>query len=280
MQDLRGLVAGSSIMTIYIRGEMIEIPHHSIEFLLEGFIKTQGTQELITLPAALLPSHANQSFQNLDITAIKGARFSHQAPCYLVETRARVIFFDIAALESESRLQRKSSSFVPHSGDNPHRPLSREHGGNMSWPEHFYKKRHHKQNVEGIGRHANSLSAKAMHLSIYGSTVNIRRHIQSYPGSNLVKPLHSVSYPTMPLDQGRPLVSVRKERYATVRKNLEGKNFTGEIISKPLQSTASKENRVPKDSSDDFGADEFIVRIDLPSRLSFRQDSIKWHPYF
>ncbi|PON79235.1 Cation/H+ exchanger, CPA1 family [Parasponia andersonii] len=273
MQDLRGLVAESSIMTIYIRGEMIEIPHHSIGFLLEGFIKTQGTQELITSPSALLPSHANQSFQNLDTTAIKGASFSHQASTYLVETRARVIFFNIAALDSESRLQRRSSSFVPHSGNNPHRPLSREHGGLMSWPEHFYKKRHHKQNVEGISRHAKSLSAKAMHLSIYGSTVNIHRRIRSYPGSNLVKPLHSVSYPMMPSDQDRPLVSVRSDGSATV-KNLEGRNFTGEIISKSLQSTASKENPVPEDSSDDSGAeDEFIVRIDSPSRLSFRQDS-------
>lgn len=68
MQDLRVLVAERSSMTIYIRGETVEIPHHSIGLLLEGFIKTQGTQELITSPAALFPSHANQSFQNLETT--------------------------------------------------------------------------------------------------------------------------------------------------------------------------------------------------------------------
>lgn len=68
MQDLRVLVAERSSMTTYIMGETIEIPHHSIGFLLEGFIKTQGAQELITSPAALLPSHLYQSFQNLETT--------------------------------------------------------------------------------------------------------------------------------------------------------------------------------------------------------------------
>ncbi|GMN38291.1 hypothetical protein TIFTF001_007530, partial [Ficus carica] len=68
MQDLRALIAERSSMTIYIRGETVEIPHHSIGLLLEGFIKTQGTQELITSPAALFPTHANQSFQNLEKT--------------------------------------------------------------------------------------------------------------------------------------------------------------------------------------------------------------------
>lgn len=69
MQDLRALVAKRSITTSYIRGESIEVPYHSIGILLEGFIKTQGIQEeLITSPAALLPSHKYQSFQNLETT--------------------------------------------------------------------------------------------------------------------------------------------------------------------------------------------------------------------
>lgn len=70
MQDLRALIAERSEMTIYIRGETIEIPHHSVAFLLEGYVKTQGRQELVTAPATLLPSHGNQSFQNLAISGI------------------------------------------------------------------------------------------------------------------------------------------------------------------------------------------------------------------
>jgi signal-transduction protein with cAMP-binding, CBS, and nucleotidyltransferase domain len=72
-QDLRALIAEKSEMTVYIRGETIEtieIPNHSVAFLLEGNIKTQGRQELVTAPAALLPSHGNRSFQNLSMSGI------------------------------------------------------------------------------------------------------------------------------------------------------------------------------------------------------------------
>ncbi|XP_021292889.1 sodium/hydrogen exchanger 7 isoform X3 [Herrania umbratica] len=71
LQDLRALIAERSMMTIYIRGETIEVPHQSIGFLLEGFIKPFSVQdELITSPAVLLPSHGNQSFQNADTSAL------------------------------------------------------------------------------------------------------------------------------------------------------------------------------------------------------------------
>lgn len=70
MQDLRALVAERSVMTKYIRGETIEIPHHSVAILLEGYVKIQGIQELVTSPAALLPSHGNLSYQNLAISGI------------------------------------------------------------------------------------------------------------------------------------------------------------------------------------------------------------------
>lgn len=66
MHDLRALVAERSIMNLYIRGETIEIPYHSIGFLLEGFLKTQGVEELIISPATLLPSHGSLSFQSLE----------------------------------------------------------------------------------------------------------------------------------------------------------------------------------------------------------------------
>jgi len=41
----------------------------------------------------------------------------------------------------------------------------------MSWPEHFYKHKNHEQISGEIERPTNSLSARAMHLSIYGSMV-------------------------------------------------------------------------------------------------------------
>lgn len=87
-----------------------------------------------------------------------------------METRARVIIFDVAAFEADSALPR-SSTLVPHSVDHPLRTHSREHGGLMSWPKHFYKARQHGQSHEENNHQANSMSTRAMQLSVYGSMV-------------------------------------------------------------------------------------------------------------
>ncbi|KAK7848722.1 sodium/hydrogen exchanger 7 [Quercus suber] len=269
MQRLRALVAERSIMKPYLSGETIDIPHHSIGFLLEGFIKTQGVEELITSPAALLPAHGSLSFQNLETS---GASFSHQGSSYQVETRARVIIFDMSALEADNALQQRSSS-VPHSADHSHISLSRELGL-MSWPENLYKRMQHKQNPDGIDRQANSLSAKAMQLSIFGSMVDIRGRTRSLPRNSLMKPSRILSSPTVTLYHGQRLVSVQSEGSATMRKNLEVRKTTGNITPTQLQINYPRESRVVDDPSDESGAeDEIIVRIDSPSRLSFRQSS-------
>ncbi|XP_065880812.1 sodium/hydrogen exchanger 8-like isoform X2 [Euphorbia lathyris] len=121
MQDLRAVVAERSIMTTHIRGETIEVPHHSVGFLLEGFIKAHGLQdEFIVSPAALLPPHGNHSFgnahenqsiQNEQRTDSGTGRFANQRFRYQVETRARVIVFYIASFEADRALQRSSTSY-------------------------------------------------------------------------------------------------------------------------------------------------------------------------
>lgn len=82
-----------------------------------------------------------------------------------------MIVFDLAAFESDSALSRGTSSFLSHAVDPPLRSLSREHTGLMSWPEHFFKPKQQKQTPEGTNQQANSLSKRAMQLSIYGSMV-------------------------------------------------------------------------------------------------------------
>ena len=106
------------------------------------------------------------------VTGARQGSFSHQGSWYHVETRARVIVFDIAAFEANRALHRRSSSLVPHSVDHPSRSLSREHFGLMSWPEQFYKPRQHHQNPEGTDQQATNLSARAMQLSVFGSMVH------------------------------------------------------------------------------------------------------------
>ncbi|RZC47698.1 hypothetical protein C5167_040630 [Papaver somniferum] len=67
MQELRSIVAERSEMNIFLRGETIEIPPHSIGFLFEGFVRTlTDPEELVTSPGVLLPSYGDLSFLNLE----------------------------------------------------------------------------------------------------------------------------------------------------------------------------------------------------------------------
>ncbi|KAG8637593.1 sodium/hydrogen exchanger 8 isoform X3 [Manihot esculenta] len=278
MQDLRALVSDWSMINIHLRGEIIEIPQHCIGFLLEGFVRAHVFQEeLIVSPAALLPLHGNQSFgnahgsqsiQNEEINGARAASLSHQRSCYQVEARARVIMFDMAAFEADRALVRRSSSLVPHTGDHPHRPLSREHGL-MSWPENFYKEKMEKQKLES--GQANSLPARAMQLSIFGSMVDVqgKAHRSS---SSLFNRSQSMLFSRVASLNGRPLVSVRSEGSTTLRKNLRVEKFSRTVPAPPQQRTDTDESHVLDYSSDDSGAeDDHIIRIDSPSNLSFRQ---------
>lgn len=273
VKDLRTLIAERSEMKMYIRGETIEIPYHSVAFLLEGYVKTQGCQELVNAPAALIPSPGNRSFQNLSVSGTKEASFVHQGSCYLVETRARVIVFDIAAFETDAALTKKSSSRLSHVADHPHHPhrsFRIEHSGLMSWPEHFYSQNQHKLSSE---QQTNSLSARAMQLSIYGSMVDIPRPRRSLSTNRTRPSLQSLSYPTIVPHQGRrrPLVSAKSEGAATDKKNIGVKWITQDVTNLPSQSTDGRVHH-EDDSSDDSAVEEdIIVRIDSPSTLSFRQ---------
>ncbi|KAF9623417.1 hypothetical protein IFM89_003001 [Coptis chinensis] len=262
MQELRALVVERSTMNIYLRGETIEIPNRSVGFLLEGYIKSQEVlEELIPAPAVLLSSYGDLSFLNLKEPDAKATSFCHQGSGYLVETRARVILFDMAALEGDNILQKRSSSWISHSVDLP-RGQSREHIALMSWPELFPMPRRHHQHMDGSDQHANNLSARAMQLSMFGSMVNnhLRNRTQSFPRSSHAK---SLSYPRVPPrnPDTRPLVSVQSEGAAT----------TGPNLNSPIPYRSKKMSLVEVDSSDDSGDDSgLIVRIDSPSRLSFR----------
>ncbi|XP_061986019.1 sodium/hydrogen exchanger 8-like isoform X1 [Populus nigra] len=269
MQELRALVAERSVMTTYIRGETIEIPHHSIGFLLEGFIKAHGFQdELIASPAVLLPPQGNQSFQKIGISGAQAASFSHQGSRYQVEARARVIIFDIAAFEADGALRRGSSSLVLV--DHPHRSFTREYGGLMSWPENLYKQREREQNCVGTCRSENSLSVRAMQLSIFGSMVDMRRHAHSFSGSQ-VKRSHSLSVLRTASYQQ---VRVPSEEATYARKSLEVRKLIGKTHAPPLQSTGTNETCIVDNYSDESDAeDELVVRIDSPSRLSFHHAS-------
>ncbi|KAL2557784.1 Sodium/hydrogen exchanger 7 [Forsythia ovata] len=263
MQDLRVLVAERSTMNIYIRGESFELPHHSIGFLLEGFIKLQGTQEeLLTYPATILP-HADQRIRQSETSGAGESSFSRQLSRYQVETRARVIVFDVSGFERN--LQKRSSSLISHSADHPSGPLAREHRGLMSWPELFNKSSQQVHALEETDQEGNNLSQRAMQLSIFGSMIdNRRRRHPSFPRTNGVNPSHSLSYPRVPSnDPSRHPVSVRSEGSATLRKALDVQESKQENT---VQDLHLQESHARDDSSDESSAeDEHIIRIDSPS---------------
>ncbi|KAF3678812.1 Sodium/hydrogen exchanger 7 [Capsicum annuum] len=283
MQDMRALVAERSTMSVYIRGESFEIPHHSIGFLLVGFVKANGSHEgLLSAPAALLPSSwEQQSFHNSKTSGVNAASFSHQPSRYHVETRARVIIFDVAGFQTGRSLQRRSSSLLSHSMDRASRSFSRELGGLMSWPENTYKAMQRRHDGEQAGQQETNMSTRAMQLNIFGSMIsNTRRRLRSFPGIGAVKTSHSQgykkltshshSYPEVRSDRVQTLVSVRSEGSTTLlpKGQVQGDN---EDICIQLLSAPTEESHTIEDSSDDSGGeDEHLIRIDS-GRPSFPQ---------
>lgn len=69
MQEVRALIAEKSTMSMYLKEESIEVPHHFIGLLLEGYIKGEGIQEeLIASPAALMPLYGDMSSLGSEIS--------------------------------------------------------------------------------------------------------------------------------------------------------------------------------------------------------------------
>nr|BAE95196.1 putative Na+/H+ antiporter [Suaeda japonica] len=282
MQDMRMLTAERSTLNTYLRGETIEVPPHSIGFLLEGFIKSHSlVEELITSPAPLFPAQGNSSFLNQNHNGSgynKSTSFSHQGASYYVETRARVLLIDMSQSQPESTLQRRKSSFLLPE-QSARNLTNREHSGLLSWPENQY--RSHQQLPTGQEiEESENLSAKAMQLSIYGSMVPSRGESfkeapmrgQSFKGDNLGNPSHVRSYPQVPFSdqEQRSLTSVKSEGSTAVRKRLAEEGIKQELL--PPAHSSRHPSHARDDSSSESGGDEdVIVRIDSPSKLSFRQ---------
>ncbi|XP_074582072.1 sodium/hydrogen exchanger 8-like [Curcuma longa] len=266
MQELRSLIAERSSMNIYIRGEVVEIRPRSVGFLLDGFLKTQdSTEQLITSPAALLSLHMEQSFIGLESSGVNNLSFCHAASGYQVETKARVIFFDLAVPETEASLSKRTTSWISQSGK-PHRTLSKEHAGLLSWPENLFKGRGDHQNPKESAKQTTSLSA-------YGCLANIpSSHCRNDLMGSSVNHSHSLSYPSLPLrsvNDTRTLVSIKSEG-GSLKNRLAPTGSASRLgADPPLQIRKDGKDN----SSDESGDEEIIVRIDSLSNLSFFQTS-------
>ncbi|KAL8170531.1 hypothetical protein V2J09_022335 [Rumex salicifolius] len=276
MQELRLLIAERSTITTYLSGETIEVPPHSIGFLLEGFIRSHTFQEkLITSPAALCPTDEASSLSTEAISGTKPASFCHHGSLFHVQTRARVVMIDMA-METEVLLRRPSSMLMLQKWDHSSTSIAREHGGLMSWPEHYNKAANQQQNSESMNEELN-LSARAMELSIFGSMVtndgfrarSFRR--ASFKRASHPKPSHSLSYPRVPSSHARPLLSVRSEGSTMTTQRAREERRRSDVVQP--SSSAIIPNVIMDDSSDESGTEDVIVRIDSPSGLSFHHGS-------
>ncbi|XP_051144686.1 sodium/hydrogen exchanger 8 isoform X2 [Andrographis paniculata] len=271
LQDFRTLIAERSTMRLYIPGESFELLHHSVGFLLEGYIKLQGADEMLTAPAAVL-THAVQTSRHSETMGNRAGSSFSQVQVYQVETRARVLVFDTAGFEAGRSLRKRPSSLISHSGDHLSRSFTRgEHGELMSWPQQFFSFK--RQDSEIAGGHVNNLSARALQISMFGSMINIRRkRTGSFPRSKRTMPSHSLSYPNVTSAvRPRPMVSVKSEGSSTLRHKFDMQS------SKQESGAAAAHLKVPggsrarldesTDDDDDDDAEEHIIRIDSPSRL-------------
>ncbi|KAL6505913.1 Son of sevenless 1 [Orobanche hederae] len=275
MPDFRTLIAERSTMNIYIRGESFEILQHFVGFLLEGFIKIQGGQErLLSAPATILPC-VGQSFCQSETLGSKAESSIHQVSLYQVETRARVMILDMAGFEASITLQKRPSALISHSVDHPSGSVGRERGGLMSWPKQMSKSKYHDGEVPY--EQANNLSARAMQLSIFGSMINMGgQGTRSSPRNRrIIRPTHSVSYPSVPTVHARPMYSVKSEGSDTLGTKLDmQENKKKQNSSQYEKWRLNRSHAARDDSSDESGCeDEHIVRIDSPSKLFFRQTS-------
>ncbi|KAL0793297.1 hypothetical protein Bca101_064674 [Brassica carinata] len=231
MHELRALVsAESSKLTTYVSGESIDIDHNSVE-----------------------------------ASGILRVSFSRQATQYSVETRARVIIFNIGAFGAHRTLQRKPSSLSSPIGSSSEHQLqrssSKEHRGLMSWPESIYKP----EQQEEINRKALNLSEQARQLSIFGSKVNLYTRSASFGGINNNKPQDNLLYKKHPLD------AAKSESSMATTKQLETRKFVSQLPAQ-IASAESSTRRNPTAESSDDEEEGIIVRIDSPSTIVFRND--------
>lgn len=110
--------------------------------------------------------------RNRHIAGTEAGSSIYRGYWYQVETRARIILFDVATIEANDLLQRRPSQLGFRAGDHAYRPLRSLHRGLVHRPEQFHQARNHKQSSDAGDQQPISLSARAMQLSIFGTNVS------------------------------------------------------------------------------------------------------------
>ncbi|KAH7430442.1 hypothetical protein KP509_09G099400 [Ceratopteris richardii] len=250
LHDLRVLIMERCIMRIYLKGEIIEISPGEVGFLLEGFVKKEGTEEILMAPCVL-----TDGFDRSDCTSVEDA-------AYHVESRARIAMLDLSILQPMLRRASTAhmSSAMLHASAS-----SFEHEGLMRWPA---SRQASELQAGTLGRFsAQSKDQNPTSLNNSAKTMQIIRKVRSSSRSwteinnrrtGLAKKAHHNS---------QQLPGNRKQNMSTSMLPLPQSEAAGLTQTRQSKKMSSMPRMDSSSSSDDYDGEEHIIRIDSPSRL-------------
>nr|AEV89922.1 plasma membrane Na+/H+ antiporter [Aeluropus littoralis] len=274
MHEIRVLIAERSTINVYIRGEDIRIEQNHVGILLEGYLRSKD-KNLIKPPGILLPANSDWSSFGLESSAVNHVDYCYAAPVYQVDSRARILIFEIVRTETEAEMQR-SVSLLSQTHE-PQRTPGKEHSNLLSWPQSFRRRdsiprspRRPNASLSEIRNHPSSFSSKALQLSMYGGMIDDTFTGQRRQRSRLqaTSQTHSSSYPrlpsTRPPSNTRPLLHVRSE--GSNMKRMAARSEAGGATA-PATPAERRQHGIPG-SPDEAARDEAVVTVDSPSMLS------------
>ncbi|CAM6099086.1 unnamed protein product [Calypogeia fissa] len=279
LQEFRALMIEGSNMRTYIRGEVIEVEYGKIGILLEGFVKQEDKNDVISAPAGLLGQVREVTHRGSWLSSL-----IPQSLIYLAEARARVLFLDLQSAYSIPSLPSMTSS-LPQLG---------EHGSLLRFPSKY--RNFQGRLVNAASRSSlkssktredlsSSYSVKAMERSLFGSELNIlERRKSGYGRHNLLgkNSASSVPYPAIArraverrFSSAHTLVPApRTEKTVTDQRKVHSQ---GDLVptTRSLQRPKLRVKIQSGDSSGESEEDEHIIEIASPSSLFHTHNSVR-----
>ncbi|KAH7444411.1 hypothetical protein KP509_02G077100 [Ceratopteris richardii] len=248
LHELRILVMENSIVRVYLKGEVLEFPPGEVGFLLEGFVKEEGKEKMLTAPYVL--RNAGDTVESV----------SSENATYCVESRAHIAILDSAMFHP---LLRRASTSQTSSAKLLASAPSFEHEGLMRWP---YTRHPSQLSVNSLRRYSTrSLDPQSAYLGhsnrALQTTTKARGPCRSWIENNSTrvrKACHS----------SQCLTYIRKKNKTTSmlhRPRSEGAVLSQERLDNARTNSIERKNS--SSSNDEYDEEEHIIRIDSPSRL-------------
>ncbi|KAI5075495.1 hypothetical protein GOP47_0009571 [Adiantum capillus-veneris] len=259
LQELRVLTMERSIMRIYLKGEVIGIIPGEVGFLLEGFLKQEGTEEILVAPCALT-NNPGEAYRG------RAEGFSHQDAVYHVETRSRIAVLDLSTLHP--LLQRSSTSLMS-SAMVLASASSFEHEGLMRWPDSRQQSEMQIRSILSRNPAGSFDPLTAASLSNSSRAMQAIRKVRGSSRSWIESNINKAAFSRRAHRHSQVLPAQRR-RYMSTSVLPHPQSETG-IISQVRESnnqaSINQKEDTSSSSEENDGEEEHIVRIDSPSTL-------------